>query len=279
MTPHDAYQELVAADALDALDPRDRAGLDAHLATCAECRALLEDLRRVAVGLGASVEPVAPPPALKVRTMAHVTAQSQPIVPFAARTPAPAAAATRRRPGAWLALAASLALALSVGLYAMGLRAELASTRAVLSDLSLRLESLRSELMAARQVSARLVNTMNVLRSPDVIRVDLRATGPASGPAARAFVSATRGLIFDAENLPRLSAGRAYQLWVVPAGAGAAPVSAGVFTADPDGRSAMTVGFPAGVTQIAAVAVSEEPSGGSAQPTSAPFLVGTPVNN
>jgi hypothetical protein len=170
-------------------------------------------------------------------------------------------------------------LALGSGAYAASLHRQLATTRQLLSDQAAREASLRSELARTRESSARLTNTLNVLRSSNMIRVDLRGSGPASAAVGRAFVSADRGVIFNADRLPALGPQRTYQLWVIPAAGGSAPVSAGVFTVDATGATALSIPIPAGIATIAAVAVSEEPAGGSPGPTSTPLLVGTPVNN
>ena len=81
-------------------------------------------------------------------------------------------------------------------------------------------------------------------------------------------------MVFSAEQLPRLGAGRTYQLWVIPKDS--APVSAGVFDADAAGTSVLTMPLPQSVTVVAGltVAVTDEPRGGSLQPTTQPFLAG-----
>jgi anti-sigma-K factor RskA len=299
MDEHDGYRELVSGYALDALDPEDREPIEAHLAGCSDCQTLLAELRHVAAGIGASVDPAKPPPELKARVLTKVTGRAP--VP-AAETPKAVSAAeppvvapvseSRQAPtpkaisaampkpqaprrGLGLAFAAALAGVAAIGSYAWTLRTELETVRGSLTETMDRLDSTRSELATARQNASRLTDSMSVLRAPDVQRMELRVTGPTvPGPTGRAFVSLTRGIVFDAENLPVPAPGRAYQLWLVPPGYGAAPVSAGMLAVDPSGRSTMQVEVPTGLTTLAAVAVSDEPMGGSPQPTTAPFLVG-----
>ena len=59
--PHDELEVLIAADALDGLDPADRAQLDRLLAShgpdCAECRRLAAEYTEVAARMGLSLEP------------------------------------------------------------------------------------------------------------------------------------------------------------------------------------------------------------------------------
>lgn len=65
-------------------------------------------------------------------------------------------------------------------------------------------------------------------------------------------------------DLPPLPAGRVYQAWRIEA---AGPVSLGLVS------GGGVVGFQADLSQSNAVAVSEEPAGGSVQPTTSPLLV------
>jgi anti-sigma-K factor RskA len=58
-------EPLLAAYALDSLEGTDRARVEAHLPSCAGCRASLSDYRAVADGLLMSVPEVAPPPAIR----------------------------------------------------------------------------------------------------------------------------------------------------------------------------------------------------------------------
>src|SRR5439155_555451 len=72
-------------------------------------------------------------------------------------------------------------------------------------------------------------------------------------------------------DLPPAPAGRTYQLWAIKKGQ--APVSVGTFNTLPGGRAVITLQMPAGFKPDLS-AVTEEPAGGSAQPTQQPFLVG-----
>lgn len=69
---------------------------------------------------------------------------------------------------------------------------------------------------------------------------------------------------------PKLSPGHVFQLWTLKTGATALAPSV-TFTADANCGALVTLPIPA--TGIVAVAVSEEPAGGSAAPTSKPAFV------
>src|SRR5437867_389335 len=73
-------------------------------------------------------------------------------------------------------------------------------------------------------------------------------------------------------DLPPAPAGRTYQLWAIEKGR--APVSVGTFNPAPNGRAVITLPMPAGVKPDLS-AVTDEPAGGSPQPTQQPFLVGS----
>lgn len=103
----DEALELISARLDGALSPDGEAALEAHLARCPACGALLADLTEIHAALDGAEE-VPPPADLKDKIMAAVAAEQ--VVPL------PAAPA-RRRPSwrAWGSIAAVLALALLGG--------------------------------------------------------------------------------------------------------------------------------------------------------------------
>ena len=77
--------------------------------------------------------------------------------------------------------------------------------------------------------------------------------------------------MLTAQNLPPAPNGRTYQLWGIAANQ--QPVSLGTFNTQADGSVLLTMSMPEGV-RFDVSAVTEEPAGGSPQPTTQPFLVG-----
>jgi hypothetical protein len=72
---HADCRELLAAHALGALEADEAAAVEQHLAACADCRAELAGLRRVADGLAAALEATSPlriHPSMKRRVLAAV---------------------------------------------------------------------------------------------------------------------------------------------------------------------------------------------------------------
>jgi hypothetical protein len=64
-----------------------------------------------------------------------------------------------------------------------------------------------------------------------------------------------------------------YQLWIIPKDG--APIPSQTFTVDAEGKALVTGITLPGDQLLAAAAVTDEPTGGSPQPTTTPFLVGT----
>ena len=122
-----------------------------------------------------------------------------------------------------------------------------------------------------QQVDA-FMKVSGVLRASDVVFYSLAGSGGAANAYARAYVTHKDGMVFTAEGLPALPAGKVYQLWVIVA---AKPVSVGTFAPDANGRVNAVMASPNIAAMPAAVAVTLEPAGGLPQPSTAPILVGT----
>ena len=126
--------------------------------------------------------------------------------------------------------------------------------------------TVRTEVQTLRQIA-------QVLRSPDLLRVDLKGqAAAASNATARALWSQSGGLVFTADRLPSLPPGRVYQLWTIT---GTSAASAGVLSPDPNGAVAITRAVPAGAPRPDAFGVTIEPVGGSAAPTLPIVMLGT----
>src|SRR3954469_11657644 len=73
---HSEYQELLAAQALDALDVSEARMLSAHLDSCAVCRDELAELREAASLLAHAPEPAAPGDEVRRRIMRDIQSQA-----------------------------------------------------------------------------------------------------------------------------------------------------------------------------------------------------------
>ncbi|WP_030684088.1 anti-sigma factor [Streptomyces sp. NRRL B-1347] len=233
---------LAVPYALDALDPDETRRFEKHLATCARCtdevRALAADTVRLARAAS-----VPAPEDLRERILAAVRTTAQ--EPAERRAgPEPLRAPPRREPGrALFALAASAAVLalLAVGVLALAL----ARTDGELAD----------ERAAAREIA-------HVLAAPDA----RASTGrDARGRGIAVVVSrAERRAVVSVTGLGRPPDGRAHQLWVMRAGS--APRSLGLL----DGETPVVAKDLS--TRARSLAVTMEPDGGSAKPTSKPLV-------
>jgi hypothetical protein len=115
--------------------------------------------------------------------------------------------------------------------------------------------------------SARLEQALSILNDPATRDV---AFGETEKPSkGRIFVSAGKGVVFIGASLPRIDRGKTFELWVIPAKGN--PVPAGLFQSQPDATAVFV--RPGPVDNAAAISVTVEPEGGSAQPTTTPFIV------
>ena len=79
---HDAYNELTAAYALDALDDDESEAYERHLAGCEICQNNLAALSGTMVQLAFAAPPVDPPPELRERILDAARAERQNVVPL-----------------------------------------------------------------------------------------------------------------------------------------------------------------------------------------------------
>ncbi|HEY6408789.1 MAG TPA: anti-sigma factor, partial [Ktedonobacteraceae bacterium] len=70
------FEELSGAFALDAVTPAERLAAEEHLATCAKCARLFQEIRGVVSLLPLSVPQIPPPPALQDRILAAIHEES-----------------------------------------------------------------------------------------------------------------------------------------------------------------------------------------------------------
>jgi anti-sigma-K factor RskA len=260
---HDDLVVLAPAYVLGALEPSERLAFESHLAACDRCVAEVRSLARVTSGLAQSVAHVTPRAALRDRVLLAVGARD-------VRAPA-STVVPRSVMGNWLAYAACVALATAAGLYAMNLRTRVESLEARLEVAQSRLAVADRAMVDARRVAFETQSAMAVLAAADLTRVDLQGAPAAPQAVGRALWSRQSGMVFAANNLPPLPAGRIYQVWLV---AGGPPVSAGLVAPDEDGRGVAIFRTPVDVRGPVTVAVTIEPVGGVPAPTGAFYLTG-----
>jgi len=130
---HDAYNELTAAYALDALDDDEAKAYEEHLAGCAICQDNLAALSGTMVQLAFAAPPVDPPPELRERILEAARAERENVVPLRPRR--------SWRPSSRTAVAAVVAIAaclvIGLGIWNISLSHQLDDARQALSAVPL----------------------------------------------------------------------------------------------------------------------------------------------
>lgn len=243
----DAFLDAVALLALGTLPETEARRVAAHLASCAQCRALYAELRPAADLVGYAAET----PVLDEVTSARMKAR---LMQAVRADESRFATAGRRRPPAlgWFAAAAALLVAGLIGS----------------DDLSVRARNERGSLAARSQLAA-----LQRERAADQSRLlALVAPGSRHFSVPQGEVVTSRGRVFVALKLAALPHGKVYQAWTLAKGAKAVTPSS-TFSPDPSGVA--IVELPVDAAGVAAVAVSVEPLGGSKAPTSTPKFIRT----
>lgn len=231
---------LAVPYALNALEPRELRRFERHLARCAACAAETRELAAGTERLGrATARPA--PDALRERVLRDIrtTEQERPAAaPAQRRSPPPAA----RRP-LILVTAGAAALAL-VGAVLLGVQVNRTQGR------------LEAERARARSIA-------EVLAAPDA-RASTERDGQGRGITAVAAPALHRAVV-TVSGLGSPRAGRVRQLWVMAA-QGTPPRSAGLLHGE---QPVVVTGLGPGSR---ALAVTDEPAGGSVRPTATPLV-------
>ena len=259
---HEQIRELLAAVALDAADAADQAVVRAHVAACEACRDEFRSLESAAAAIGLAAGDRSAPAlgAVRSRLLARIADEG----------PQRAGARAPRRPVVtWWAAAASIALVASLAAL-MGVRRDRDALRREIAEG--RAASV-TEIARLRDSLSASATIIGALTGPGVEVVNLAATGP-NRPTGRMFWDQVAGRwTLIAHGLPALPQGRTYQLWVITTAG--ERVSAGTF--DPvAGRAIVQATYALARGQLGAVAVTEEPAGGAAQPTGSIVIAGSP---
>jgi anti-sigma-K factor RskA len=247
-------RDLAAAYALGALEPEESREFEAFLATSAEAQRDVAEYRDVAALLGLGQAGEGPARALRARVLAHVGGQS---------------ADVNRSGGwpsrlGWVALAAGLILVLGLGAAVLSLRRDVHQRDAVIAQRDSAL-ALRQQELTARQA------LLDAVLDPEVRLFQLTSSGDPE-PGIQLFWNQRRNqALLNAYRLKPVPAGRAYQLWFIREGK---PVPSVTFTPTSDGTATIERVTVPSEGKISAAAITIEPIGGSAQPTSPIVLLG-----
>lgn len=220
---------------------QEKSEIRAHLERgCLTCEASMKDALAVQTLLLSQAPLVEPPARLKRRVLGAVGIQPMGWTWFAAAC-----------------AAAMLVLALWMNVRMREREQELAEIRIALAQSTAERDKLQAVFQFLQEPQTRQVNFGDPQTQP---------------PRGNVYLHPRLGVLLIATNLPPIEASQTYQMWLIPKGEGATPQSAGVFQANGSqpnqGNSAFHI-LPQAIdtTDIAAVAVSVEPAGGSQAPT------------
>lgn len=262
MSNNDPFLELIEAYALGALDPQERAAVAAHLATgCAECAKALGEARWLVSQLAHLAPEAAPSDMLRGRLLKTVRAEA-----VSAETQPPAAKSAIPF-WMWGAAAAVLLFAFYNAYEAHQLQQTVAQMQ---QSQNAQIEQLKESAQALALARREAI----ILTDPRSIKISMPA-GKKDWPQLQATWHAALGIVVSGQSLPVPPGNRTLQLWLIPKAPGSKPVPSLTLRPDVDGKYDLLVANPPGAQgDTKALAITEEPEGGSPQPTTTPIWVG-----
>jgi anti-sigma-K factor RskA len=286
------YRELLAAHALTALDAAEAASLEAHLVSCADCRAELNAWEATTALLALDAEPVEPPAQLRESILASVRedreagetredrvsrtvaadrsaaldhgresvsgAQGESkVLPFA-RPPKPiwASLGSIGAIAALLVFAVSLIVLLTLWRQNRALQEELAHATREMKQAEAKLEHQRS--------------IVAMLTAPGAQMAKLSGTNMAPGARAMLAFDKSGHAMLMTNGLPAAPEGMAYQLWFIKDDK---KMPGKVFTPDAAGNGMLEDQVPDSAREAAVFAVTLEPKSGVPAPTGSIYLL------
>lgn len=283
-------RDMAPAYVLGALTADENAAFERALPASPELAQEVAAYRAVVTRIGADVA-IAPPTALRARFLDRIATQrqvSEPQAPGSTTQSTVASAPASDRPalsvsngGApsrstgsfekpkgdrwWLTSIMAVGLAASL-LFALQRNSQVST---LTTALAAREEALREKTVKLAQRDSALNTVLEAERN--LVLVNLGAVD--NGPGIQFFwnVKERRGVL-HAFKLKPAAPGRTYQLWLIKDGK---PVPSRLFNADPDEHGLVWgIELPENTKGVSALAITDEPAGGSPQPTTTPFLVG-----
>jgi anti-sigma-K factor RskA len=252
------FRELIEAYALGALDAEERAALEAHLAGgCQDCAKAIDESRWVVSQLGYLAPDAQPSELLKGRLMQTVRNEARNSAKPTTGIPL----------WMWAGVAALLVLTVYSTWDARRLRIDIENMNKRAAATLQQHESLRAELALAKREA-------RIMTDPKSKKFMLPAKDTKM-PQLEAMWHPELGICVMGEKMPMPSANHVFQLWLIPKTPGSKPMPMQTFWPDADGKMVHVVeNPPEPMWNTSALAVTEEPASGSAQPTSEPMWVG-----
>jgi anti-sigma-K factor RskA len=263
---HDQFRELMEAYAIGSLDAQERAALEAHLAEgCGECVKALEEARWLVSQLAYLAPDAEPSDMLKGRLLETVRAE-------AASDPTRHSSVPQTTVPWWLwaGVAALLLFSVYSTWNERKLRNEIASLQQQTEAQQAERHKLEQQLTAAKTQAHEAM----IWSDPKSRKIMLPPKDPKMEPL-EAMWHPELGLCVRGWNVPSPGENRVLQLWLIPKKPGGKPMPLVTFWPDKSGNfSAMVENPPDAMSDTQALAITEEPMGGSSQPTSSPMWLG-----
>jgi anti-sigma-K factor RskA len=256
------FRELIEAYALGALDPEDRAALEAHLATsCPECAKAVEEARWLVSQLAYTAPESAPSDMLKGRLMQTVRAEAQTqtkphVMPAKSAIPF----------WLWAGVAALLIFSIYSAWNTRQLQTEIREANNRAATLDDERQKIEQQLALEKRKAMILMDPSSVKISP--------AGHDAQGLSLEAKWNSQLGVVVMGEKIPMPAEHHVLQLWFIPKDPKAKPMPSMMSWPDANGKFVMLVSNPPeSMDNTKALAITEEPEGGSPWPTTTPRWV------
>jgi anti-sigma-K factor RskA len=276
---HEYYKELLAANALTALDAEDTRGLETHLASCADCRSEMDGWEETAAFLALDATPFGPSAQLRERILESVRAEGRSGKLTDNHTEASAETrigaghsrviAFERPPrNVWTSLGTLGAIAATLAFVALiiSLIALWQQNRATQRELA----RLSAEMQQTKALLDHQRAAVQLLTSPDAHMAKLAGTNVAPGAHAMLAYDQDGRAMLMAKGLPPAPKGMAYQLWYIKDDK---KMPGKVFRPDAAGNGILEDQIPASARDRAVFAITLEPESGVQTPTGSVYLL------
>ena len=261
----DQFRELIEAYALGALDPEERASVEVHLATgCPDCAKAVKEARWLVYQLAYAAPEATPSDMLKGRLMQTVRAEAQ-----AQSQAKPHVLPTKPAIPIWLwaAVAALLIFSIHSTWNARLLQNEIREAHERAAVLLAEHQKTEEQLAIAKREAM-------IMMDPTSVKIMMPGSNN-QGTQLEAKWHPQLGIVVMGEKIPMPSPHHVLQLWLIPKDSKAKPMPSMMTWPDAGGKLVMLISNPPeSMDNTKALAITVEPEGGSAWPTTTPIYVG-----
>jgi hypothetical protein len=265
----EARRDALLLRAGDALEPGERAELDAHLATgCPRCAGALAEAEAVLAHLGLALTPVAPPAPVRERLLARVANYRDRRTRAELRVPRSEAPPRASRVRSWLVAAGSAAAGALVAFGATQLAGEDPS-----QVLERQLSARAAEIAALERAVVDVSSALDVLRASKLRVISLAGPKQSGRGNARIYWDwRTGGCYLYATNVRPPPPGHVYRLWFTSVDE--KPLPGGSIEVKPSGEATLLTKMPMDIDLFGEVFITLESTEPKELPTGALVLSG-----